>query len=119
MEKRLGHEIRKEKVPAEPKCHLELDDSRLLDKDQITECQRLIEILQWIQSSLRMDVSFSTCSLSRFQSQPQEGHFKQALKVFRHLKQCPKRGAAIDGDDSKHDFAHEKLTNDFRNQHCI
>ena len=70
IEKRLGIIIKKENVPYNKKLYPEEDDLAILDPSQITEYQRLIGVLQWIQSSLRMDISLDVSSLARFQVQP-------------------------------------------------
>ena len=48
IESSLGAQIKKENVPFHPKYHPELDESRLLADEEITEHQRFIGILQWI-----------------------------------------------------------------------
>ena len=66
VEKRIRIEIRKENVPINSKLHPKLDDTPLLDEENITKYQRLIGILQWMQTLIRLDISLAVLSLARF-----------------------------------------------------
>ena len=49
LEKNLGQENNKETVPMSRRCHPDLDRMVLLDLVRLTECQRLMGVLQWEQ----------------------------------------------------------------------
>ena len=90
VEKRIRIEIRKENVPINSKLHPKLDDTPLLDEENITKYQRLIGILQWMQTLIRLDISLAVLSLARFQYSSREEHMSTILKIFRYLKKYPK-----------------------------
>lgn len=96
IEKRNVVVLRKENAPISPQLHPELDSFRLSNEDEITEYQRIIGVLQWTQSFLRMDTCLAASSLARFQCHPREGHVKAAMKILGCLKKYPKRGIVID-----------------------
>ena len=100
------------------KLHSELDDTPLLDKENITEYQRLIGILQLMQVSIRLDISLAVSSLARFQCNLREEHASAVLKIFRYLKKYPKHGIIIDADELNHIGDTTKLKPDFGNQYC-
>ena len=95
VEKEFG-KLREEKVPMVAKSHPELDETMFLDEEGKRKYQSLLGILTWIYSSLRMDISYSVNSLSRFQANPGEGHLKEVLRIFGFLKKYPERGIRID-----------------------
>ena len=82
--RQLEHEhgdASKENVPIPPSCHPEKDESRYLIGKEITECQKMIGIFQWIQSTNRMETSYATTSLSRFQCSPRLDHWNKVRKI--------------------------------------
>ena len=84
--------MKKESAPDHPKCHAELEETRILTNHEVTERQKLIGMLQWIQSSLRLDICLAVSSLVRCQCGPREGHLAVVAKTFAHLKKHPERG---------------------------
>jgi len=76
-----------QKVPAE--CHLELDDSPLLDDNGTQQYQMLIGMAQWACTFGCLDIAFAVSSLSQFSANPCEGHLNLAMHVFGYLKKHP------------------------------
>ena len=95
LEKEYG-KIREEKVSMVAGSHPELDESELLDEKQKTKYQSMMGILTWINSSLRLDISYAVASLSRFQANPRKGHLADVTMIFGFLKKYPTRGIRID-----------------------
>ena len=94
LEKEHG-KIREEKTPMVAGSHPELDESPLLDEDRKRKYQSLMGILTWMNTSLRMDISYAVSSLSRFQSNPREGYLCDVMRIFVFLKKYPTRGIRI------------------------
>ena len=115
LEKDLGIQLKKENVAVHPKYCLELEASRILADQEITDCQKHIGMLQWIQSSLRFDVFLDTLSLARHQFSAREGHLAAVIKAFGCLKKHPKRGVAIDSTEPTHANVMEVMKPDFGN----
>ena len=109
--------LRKENVPISPTDHPELDDTPKLDSKGITEFQSIIGVLQWIAISSRMDIVFAVSSLSRFASNPREGHLKRSLKILGYLKKYPKKGYVIDPRTPITNIKFQDLIPDFGNQY--
>ncbi len=59
-------------------CHTELDDSELLGINDHRKFQMLLEMLQWLQSIGRPDLSTLVSSLNRFGACPRKGHLQLA-----------------------------------------
>ena len=110
-------QLRKEKVPSVPNDHPEEDDSPYLNSDGITEFQSIIGVCQWIQIAGRFDITFAVSSLSRFASNPREGHLNRAYKIFGYLKKYPKRGYVINPQEPILNMKYEDLVPDFGNQY--
>ena len=102
IESSLGIKLKKENVPIHPKYHPELDESRLLTNKEIAEYQKFIGILQWTQSSLRLDIALTASSLVRYQCSPTENNRLAAIKMFGCLKKYPKRGMIVDSVEPIH-----------------
>ena len=100
-----------------PKYHLELDESRLLANEEITEYQRFIRKLQWMQSSLRLDIALVLSSLARYQCSPRENHRSAVIKMFKCLKKYPKIGMIVDSAEPIHVGEMKIIKPYFGNQH--
>jgi len=109
--------LRKENVPSSPNDHPELDDSPLLNSDGITDYQSVIGVCQWVSISARMDIAFAVSSLSRFSTNPREGHLRRALKIIGYLKKYPKKGYLVDSSDPIENITFSKVQPDFGNQY--
>lgn len=84
------------RTPLPPECHPELDDSELLDDRGTKAYQMLIGMAQWAVTIGRLDIAFSTSSLSRFSTAPRLGHLELALYMFGYLKKFPNRRIVMD-----------------------
>ena len=91
IEKENG-KIREEKTPMITGSHPELDESEFLDEEQKRKYQSMMGILTWINTSLRLDISYSVFSVSSFQYNPQKGHMMNVLRIFGFLKKYLTRG---------------------------
>ena len=109
--------MKKENVPTHLKCRPELDESRLLASDEATEHQKLIGILQWRQSSLRLGIDLVVPSLARHQFSPRENHRLAVIKAFERLKKHPKRGAIAGPAEPTHVGETKIIKLDLGNQH--
>ena len=115
-EKEYG-ELRKENVPCKPGDHPELDDSPTLDDDGRRRYQSIIGTCQWISTAGRLDICFAVSSLSRFSSNPREGHLHRAIKIFGYLKKYTKKGFIIDPRSPVTNLNFERVEPDFGNQY--
>ena len=67
---------KKWKTPLEKGDHPEVDDSPLLDEEQISHYLTLIGQIQWLVTLGRIDV-FSACvTMSKFRHMPRQGHIQ-------------------------------------------
>lgn len=71
--------------PLEPNNHPELDDSPLLEKDDVQKYQSLIGQMQWSITTGRIDITTAVIGLSSFHAAPHQGHMEQAKHVFGYL----------------------------------
>jgi hypothetical protein len=78
--------MKKCSVPMTAGDHPELNDSPLLNNDKHQNYQMIIGILNWVVTFGRLEVAFSTSSLSRFTVCPRCEHLDRALHVFGYLK---------------------------------
>lgn len=77
-------------TPTKSNIVLELDDSRLLDTDEITHFQELIGILRWATELGRIDILLEVSLLSSFQAMPRWNHLQEVWRIFAFLKANPK-----------------------------
>ena len=73
--------------------HPELDDSDLLDFDQVKIYQSLIGALQWAVQIGRFDITTAVMTLSRFRAAPRQGHLDRIQRIYGYLSKM--RHAAI------------------------
>jgi hypothetical protein len=71
--------------PLEKGDHPELDETPLLEPEQVTEYLSLMGQLQWLISLGRFDVSSAVTGLSTFCSAPREGHLICAKRVVGYV----------------------------------
>ena len=116
LEKKHGT-IREEKTPMISGSHPELDDSKLLDDNDKRKYQSCMGILTWINTSLRFDISYAVSSLSRFQTNPREGHMNAVMRIYGFLKKYPKRGIIIDHRPIEGQPEQEQVKIDFGQQY--
>ena len=99
------------------KLHPELDESPLLDDKQKTRYQSCMGVLTWIMTSLRFDIAYAVSSLSRFQTNPRQGHLEAVLRIYGFLKKYPTRGIGIDSRPIEGQPESENITIDFGHQY--
>jgi hypothetical protein len=76
---------RKVTSPLEKNDHPELDDSELLEPEEVRQYQSLIGSLQWAISLGRFDISTAVATLSRFRAMPRKGHLERAKRVVGYI----------------------------------
>ena len=79
--------------------HPELDTTSPLNDDNHRKYQMLIGMLNWVVCLGRMDVAFSTSSMSRFSACPRQGHLDRVLRIFGYLKKHKNRRYVVDSRD--------------------
>ena len=78
-----GHEIY---VPARPKYHLELDNTKLLDGDNIQLYQSYIGIIRWAIALGIVDLCMAGGVMARFLAFLREGYMVAVLKILAYCK---------------------------------
>ena len=71
--------------PLDKNDHPELDDSPLLEVDDIAKYQSLIGTLQWTISLGRFDIATAVMSMSGFRVAPREGHLIRVRRICGYL----------------------------------
>jgi hypothetical protein len=72
--------------PMETGDHPEIDESDLLDPEEITKYQMLVGCAQWAVSLGRYNIQFATNLMARFAQSPRTGHMKRMFRLFGYLK---------------------------------
>ena len=76
----------KAKVPISDSYHPELDESPLLDAENITLYKSLIGSANWIVTLGRFDIAYSVSTFARYSMAPREGHLENLKKLFGCLR---------------------------------
>ena len=71
--------------PLEKGDHPELDESELLQEEDVKTYQSLIGSLQWAVTIGRFDIMTAVVTLSSFRAAPRKGHLERAKRVFGYL----------------------------------
>ena len=71
--------------PLEKNDHPELDDSPLLNEDDIVKYQSLIGVLQWAITLGRFDIATAVMTMSSFRVAPTEGHLLRVRRICGYL----------------------------------
>ena len=100
--------LKKQNVPMPVDCKPEMDKSELLSTKRHKEFQHIIGICQWLILRGRIDITYATCSLSRFAAAPREKHLELARHILGYLKKFPKKGIVIDPTPPKFQSDTEK-----------
>ena len=103
IEKLLEINLKNYGSPMECGDHPELDETDILDNEQIPVYQMLIGCAQWAITLGRFDIQYATMILSRYSIQPREGHLKRVLRIFGYLKHHLKARILIDLDEPNYD----------------
>jgi len=72
--------------PLDKGDHPEIDDSPLLDEDDIAKYQSMIGACQWLISLGRFDIAAAIVSLSRFRAAPRCGHMDRIRRLYGYIK---------------------------------
>ena len=67
----------------------ELDQSHDLDQQGVRQYQSLIGALQWCITLGRFDISNAVMTMSRFRSQPKQGHLERVQRICGYLRKHP------------------------------
>ena len=72
--------------PLEEGDHPESDTSEMCDKEQITQYQSLMGMLQWTVTLGRMDIMCAVMTMSRYRVAPRIGHLERVKRMFGYLR---------------------------------
>jgi hypothetical protein len=98
IEKLFQETLKKVRCPMDPGEHPELDESDLLEINEIRQYQMLMGSAQWAISLGRFDIQYATNTLARYAMNPRKGHMKMAKRIFGYLKQVPNAHIKLDID---------------------
>ena len=71
--------------PLEKGDHPEIDDSDILDDEDVSKYQSLVGSMQWAVSLGRIDIATAVMTLSSFRAAPRKGHLERAKRVYSWL----------------------------------
>jgi len=71
--------------PLESNDHPEVDDSPVLESEEIRKYQSLIGALQWAVSIGRMDVTTAVMTMSGYRVAPRKGHMDRVKRIYGYL----------------------------------
>ncbi|GAX24495.1 hypothetical protein FisN_18Lu065 [Fistulifera solaris] len=91
-------------TPTNSNIVFELDDSRLLDEEEITHFQELIGILRWATELGRIDILLEVSLLSSFQAMPRWNHLQEVYRIFAFIKKNPKFSLYMSPELPKFEF---------------
>lgn len=77
-------------------------DNLSSDAFALTPYQQIVGSLMWIAGSTRPDIAYAVNYLSRYSSQPTEGHWQQALRVVSYLGSTRESGLTLGGYGGDH-----------------
>jgi hypothetical protein len=81
----FGKQPKQYVAPLEGGDHPELDDSELLEIEDIKVYQSLIGALQWVIQIGRFDITTRVMTLSRFRAAPRRGHLERVKRIYGYL----------------------------------
>ena len=73
-------------TPAPTDFHPELDQSTVLDEDNVWLYQSYIGILRWATELGRVELTHSAATMAKFNAAPREGHLRALLRVFAYCE---------------------------------
>jgi hypothetical protein len=73
--------------PAPADFHPELDQTDLLDEDNIWRHQSYIGILRWTAKLGRIELTHSAATMAKFNATRREGHLRALLWMFAYILQ--------------------------------
>jgi len=71
--------------PLEPNDHPELDESELLEPEDVQKYQSMVGQMQWAISIGRIDITTAVMTLSSFRAAPRIGHMERAKRLTGYL----------------------------------
>ena len=80
------------KSPLEKNDHPELDNSELVDHQEIQKYMSMIGQLQWAISLGRFDIQVHAMSMSRFRLAPRKGHIERVKRMYSYLNKTKQYG---------------------------
>ena len=116
IEKLLDIKLKNYGSPMEVGDHPEIDESDLLNNEDITIYQMLIGCAQWAVTIGRFDIQYATNTLARFAQLPREGHLKRVLRMFGYLKHHYKHRIKFDLGDPNY-YGTKFLDHDWDNNY--
>lgn len=67
-----------------------LDDSDVLNVDDLQFCQEMTGMLRWATELGRLDILLEVSLLSQYQASVRDGHMQEVLRIFAFLEKNPK-----------------------------
>ena len=86
MEWKLRHFM----SPEDPEYHLELDESDILEGNDVSKFGMLVSSQNWPVMLGQYDIQHATQTLARYSRIPREGHMKAARRIFGYIKTTQK-----------------------------
>jgi hypothetical protein len=68
--------------PLEKGDHPEIDDSEVLNQDDIRQYQKIIDCFQWAVSLGRFDIQTATMTMARILVAPRQGHLDRLKRMY-------------------------------------
>ena len=96
IEKLLDISLKNYGSPMETGDHPEVDETDLLDPEQVSIYQMLIGCAQWAVTIGRFDIQYATITMAKYGQMPREGHLKRVLRIFGYLKNHYKHRILVD-----------------------
>ena len=93
----------------------ELDTSNFLDKDGISRYQSMIGALQWAITLGRFDISVAVTALSRFRSEPRQGHLDRLKRIYGYLRKHKSGRIVFRTEIPNHEALYEVEEHDWLN----
>jgi hypothetical protein len=89
FEQMYGEKPKQATSPLEKNDHPEIDETSLLDPDDIVKYQSMIGALQWAVTLGRFDVCTAVMTMSRFRIAPRTGHLDRLKRIYGYLLKFP------------------------------
>ena len=108
-EELFGEPVPKREVhaPLEPSDHPEIDDTPLLDMEDVKKYWQMIGEMQWAVALGRIDIIAATVTMARFRPAPRQGHLKRLKRVYCFLRNYKK--TAIKFNTEMPDYSNYKV----------
>ena len=107
IEKMFETRLRHYGSPLEDNYHPELDESDLLDADDVTRYQMLLGCANWLVTLGRLDIYYAVSTMAKYAQAPRQGHLKVLLRIFGYLKHYMRGKITIETSKEEKDDAKE------------